>query len=246
MANEEIKVHIDSWPIKSAKLEHKIDQDKSFPISLSFEKNPANVIIHTSQEKPLYVDMNMKLSAKETIPLCIKLCEPICARSNYRIGIDIFDRPVASVSLKGETRIYNCREYQEKEPVCVEFNNLKSDQKFEKSIFYQDLKFIPLGTSLTTSLTGDPEGQIKLRFPPDGIRIEFPAPSSNITVTISNSSSHNFNFSIFSGTERIDQFEEFINNQTKEINIVQSNVTAVEITGGNNEAAIVRVCYVLS
>lgn len=49
---------------------------------------------------------------RDTVPVCIKLCEPICADSRYEIGIDIFDRPVAKITVAGTTRFYNCREKQ--------------------------------------------------------------------------------------------------------------------------------------
>jgi hypothetical protein len=45
---------------------------------------------------------------KEPFPVCIKVCEPICAQSDYTVGVTIFDRPVASITLQGLTRIFNC------------------------------------------------------------------------------------------------------------------------------------------
>jgi hypothetical protein len=47
---------------------------------------------------------------RDTVPVCIKLCEPICADSRYEIGIDIFERPVAKITIGGVTRFFNCRE----------------------------------------------------------------------------------------------------------------------------------------
>ncbi len=49
---------------------------------------------------------------RNTVPVCIKLCEPVCADSNYTVGIEIFDRPVAKITIGGLTRFYNCREKQ--------------------------------------------------------------------------------------------------------------------------------------
>jgi hypothetical protein len=42
------------------------------------------------------------------VPVCIRVCEPICARSDYSIGITLFDRPVATITVSGATRIENC------------------------------------------------------------------------------------------------------------------------------------------
>jgi len=76
----------------------------------AWPKEPANVVVQTNPDRPFNVDMNMNLLAREVIPICIKVCEPICARSEYTIGIDIFDRPVAAITVKGQTRLFSCKE----------------------------------------------------------------------------------------------------------------------------------------
>jgi hypothetical protein len=43
-----------------------------------------------------------------SVKLCVSVCEPICAQSEYTIGIEIFDRPVASITVRGTTRLFNC------------------------------------------------------------------------------------------------------------------------------------------
>lgn len=60
------------------------------------------------------LNMAMNLTAREPVPVCIKVCEPICARSEYVVSIEIFDRPVATIKLAGQTTIFNCRDSQEK------------------------------------------------------------------------------------------------------------------------------------
>ena len=40
--------------------------------------------------------------------LCMSVCEPICAQSDYTIAIEVFDKPVAVINLKGTTKFYNC------------------------------------------------------------------------------------------------------------------------------------------
>jgi len=47
---------------------------------------------------------------RETVPVCIKLCEPVCADSRYEVGITVFDKPVATITVQGTTRFYNCHE----------------------------------------------------------------------------------------------------------------------------------------
>jgi hypothetical protein len=45
---------------------------------------------------------------KESLPVCIRVCEPICIQSDYTVGVTIFDRPVASITVQGLTRVFNC------------------------------------------------------------------------------------------------------------------------------------------
>jgi hypothetical protein len=54
--------------------------------------------------------MSVTLQGNEPFPVCIKLCEPICVKSEYTIAIDIFDRPVGVVTLRGTTRLFACPE----------------------------------------------------------------------------------------------------------------------------------------
>jgi len=63
-------------------------------------------------KEPAAVNMSMDstLALKSEVPLCIRLCEPICAKSDYSIGITIFDRPVATIAISGVTRLFNCEE----------------------------------------------------------------------------------------------------------------------------------------
>ena len=54
--------------------------------------------------------VSMEFSAREPVPVCISLCEPICAESDYTIEVDIFSLPVAAVTVRGMTRLFNCAE----------------------------------------------------------------------------------------------------------------------------------------
>jgi hypothetical protein len=107
---EEHNVRITGWPAEPAGLQHHFDPEQPASVSVSFQPSPARVVVSTEPGRRLGVDMNMLLRARETIPLCISLCEPICAESNYIIGISIFDRPVVSITIRGKTRLSNCRE----------------------------------------------------------------------------------------------------------------------------------------
>lgn len=92
---EEHDVRITAWPEKA-------------PASLShhFEESPARLLVRADDR--FDVGMAMQFTATETVPLCIKLCEPICVRSQYTIGVEIFDRPFASITVRGQTVFANC------------------------------------------------------------------------------------------------------------------------------------------
>ena|SRR3972149_933116 len=107
---EDHNIRILGWPKEPAGLEHRFEPDKPVPISVSFQPAPARVVVSTEPGRRMAVDMDLILRAAETVPLCIKLCEPICAESNYTIGISIFDRPVISITIRGKTRLSSCRE----------------------------------------------------------------------------------------------------------------------------------------
>lgn len=99
MATEENIVKITQWPDTQAKLSHSFDASKPVPVSIS-----------TAAQQPLQVEMAMLMSSRDPMKLCLSICEPICAQSEYTIGIDIFDRPVAAITVRGTTKLFNCSE----------------------------------------------------------------------------------------------------------------------------------------
>ena len=107
---EDHTVHIVSWPKEAAGLAHHFDPEQPCPVVVSFDDSPARVVVATQRGAALDVNLNTNLRVPETLPICIKLCEPICAESNYTIGISIFDRPVVSLTIRGRTRLFSCRE----------------------------------------------------------------------------------------------------------------------------------------
>lgn len=107
---DESDVRIIGWPKDPMHVSHQFEAGTPCPVAISFENSPINAILSTSPGQRLAVDMNMSVSAREAIPVCIKLCEPICAESDYTIGITLFDRPIISITVKGVTKLANCRE----------------------------------------------------------------------------------------------------------------------------------------
>ena len=111
MADENVDVRILSWPDQAVGLSHRFDADNALPIDVSFTEKPVAVHLSTSQGLALNVNMDMNLNVRETLPVCLSVCEPICIQSDYKIQLSIFNRPVISIVIKGKTVLYNCGEW---------------------------------------------------------------------------------------------------------------------------------------
>ena len=240
---DEHNVSIIAWPKDPASLLHRFDPDEPCPVSISFADTPARVIVSTEPRQPMEVDMDMKVTVKETIPVCIKLCEPICAKSDYTIGINIFDNPFASITVRGMTKLFNCSEEPERELVCVKFDQLKANTTFAQPFTLDGLTFSPLSGELRAATFGEPAGRIKLAFEPAGIRIDFPSPVEDVRLTLNNYAQPELEITAFSGANMLTQFKVNIANTVREVAIAQAGITAVTVTGGNYEAGLVEVCY---
>ena len=59
----------------------------------------------------LQMIMDMDIANDESFYVCIRLCDPTCARSGYTTGIDVFDKP-AVIGTQGKTTFYNCPKEQ--------------------------------------------------------------------------------------------------------------------------------------
>lgn len=105
---EENDIRIISWPESPATVRHELVLNEPIPVGVSFADKPANVVVSNSPKQPLNVNMNMILSALKRFPVCLSVCEPICIKSGYSVQISIFDRPVVSITVKGQTVISSC------------------------------------------------------------------------------------------------------------------------------------------
>ena len=243
MANEKNDVTIIAWPKEAAKLEHQFTPGNPCELSVSFQKDPANVMIHTSPERPLNVDMNMNVAVKDTVPVCIKLCDPICAKSDYTISVNIFDRPVGSISIKGITKLFNCFEDPKPTQTCLDFKELKDGTVLKDELTLYGLKFKPINGELRIYASGDPAGTNKLRFPNDGINIGFPFPVERVDFTLVNYGNATLKFEVFNETGLVRTVSEEVDNELKVITIEEEGINRVVISGGSNEAALIELCY---
>jgi hypothetical protein len=90
-------VRIIEWPKEPAILSHNFPK----PVDINIP-NPVGLNMFNTEERPLHLNMN--LTDGKVLPVCIKLCEPICAESNYKIGITLMGQPFIEIALKGITR----------------------------------------------------------------------------------------------------------------------------------------------
>jgi len=243
---EENDVKIISWPKDPAALEHSFNSEKPAPVLLSFTDTSAHVSVTSDPKQPVQVDMDMNLTVKEPIPVCIKLCEPICAKSDYTIGINIFDNPFASIHIQGITKLHNCNEEPPRERVCAGFDQLKAGSVFTTPITVDRLRFSPLGGELRAATFGEPAGKTKLGFDRQGVRIDFPTIVDDVDLTLNNYASPDLEITAYAGAAVLSQFTVSITNSVGSASIPRSGITAVTVVGGNNEAGIVEVCYLTS
>jgi hypothetical protein len=100
---EENIVHIVEWPKMPAVLEHGFPK----PVDINIP-NPVGLNMFNSEDRPL--NLNLHIKEGQVIPICIKLCEPICAESNYKIGLNLMGQPFIEIVVQGITRLFNCRD----------------------------------------------------------------------------------------------------------------------------------------
>jgi len=80
------------------KVDHSFGEDVGLKIT-EWPRMPFNMMMAHVAEKP--------------VPICIQICEPICAESKYKIGINLLGQPFAEIALSGITRLFNCRSEKE-------------------------------------------------------------------------------------------------------------------------------------
>jgi hypothetical protein len=49
-----------------------------------------------------------ELVVREQVPICLSLCEPVCAQSDYQVTISLFGVSAATITVKGVTRFEEC------------------------------------------------------------------------------------------------------------------------------------------
>lgn len=241
---DESDIRITAWPGDPLALRHQFAGDGPCPVKLSFDGAPVNVQVGTG-ETPLPVDMRMDLSARQPVPLCISVCEPICAKSDYTISFDIFDQPVGRILVRGMTRIFNCRDRVEEtsEEVCIDFRRRKEGETFPDGVEIGGARFSPVEGDLAVVSWGQPSGQNKLRFPSAGLRIALPQPASRVAVTLINHFGQSLKVTLLKNGTEVESRVAAVDTAPAEIAFSHPGADGLMISGGGNEAAVVRLCW---
>lgn len=127
---------------------------------------------------------------------------------------------------------------------CVDFRGLPEETEYRDSFTHQELEFEPLKYPLTSVTWGDPEGEMKLSFPPTGFRITFPHPVLAVRLLIGLGLSADVQITVERETET-SQHSERINTETRWVTIPRDpagRITALSVQGGEHEAWLVEVC----
>jgi hypothetical protein len=244
---EESDVRIIAWPKESLSLQHRFDSKEPCPVSVRFEATPAQVQVATG-EKPLAVDMAMNLRASQPVPLCISICEPICAKSDYTISFDIFDQPVGRILVRGITRLFNCADEPNRpDPVaqerCIDFERRKDGESFAGPVGIGGAEFAPVDGELKIVTWGNPVERKKLLFAASGVRINLPAPSSGVSITLVNYFGQSLNLSVLRNGTEIASRVEAVDTVPRRVDIAEAGITGLVVSGGGNEASVVELCW---
>jgi len=241
---EDSTIRIEAWPKEQPlRLAHMFEGGEPCPVKVGFD-GPLDVQVATG-DKPLDVAMAMQVSARQPVPLCISLCEPICAKSDYRIDIAIFDQPVANIVVRGLTRLFNCDdEPRDSREICADMSRLKPETEYPDGTVVGDgVKLSTPGGGVLRAVTwGDPAGATKLAFPAAGLRIDLPEPSAQLRLTANCYAGMTLDFTLYGGNVVLEQRSEPFSNEVRTLVFNRNGITAVEIKGGMNEAALVEIC----
>jgi hypothetical protein len=244
---EESDVRIIAWPKESLPLQHRFDPEVPCPVSVRFESAPAQVQVATG-DRPLSVDMAMNIRAAEPVPLCISICEPICAKSDYTISFDIFDQPVGRILVRGITRLFNCADEPKQpgpavEERCIDFARRKEGESFSGPVRFAGAQFAPVDGDLRVIAWGTPEGRNKLLFTAAGVKITLPTPSNRVAITLVNYFGQSLNLSVLRDGAEIANRAEAVDTVPRRVEIAEAGVTGLVISGGGNEASVVELCW---
>ena len=238
----DLDVRIVAWPDGPATLRHGGDDDAG-PVRLRVAVEPdPPLAVALRTEDPLDVRMRLEVASRAPVALCLDVCEPICATSDYRVGVDVFDQSVAAVAVRGTTRVERCASRQEPVETCQRFEGVETGEAGVPVVRAGEVRLRALGGTLRAT-PGGPEGTAAAVMVPDaGVRVDLPSPCSGVRLAVRSGGSE-LTVRVVPGGGRPDRTVPPTGGGVATVELPEDDVTAVELRGGSNEAGIVEVCY---
>jgi hypothetical protein len=126
--------------------------------------------------------------------------------------------------------------------ICATFDVLSDGYETRQPVTISGFEFIPAkGGLLRVSSWGAPQGTRKLVFPPAGMKIVFPFPAARVTAEFGLYAG-DLVVDAFAGDARVSGTTVPAGNGIVPFVLEGSGLTALEITGGGNEAFLARIC----
>ena len=105
---ESTSVRLIAWPVEPARAAHLFGAGAGAGVSLAFAASAARALVSTRIERPLALALQVRAAIRDTVPVCIGICEELCTWSDYMVQLSIFDHPVVSITVQGTTRLTRC------------------------------------------------------------------------------------------------------------------------------------------
>jgi hypothetical protein len=236
-------VRILTWPEGPATLWHAGEDEQ--PVRLRFAMDPEPPLgVALRTDDPLDVRMRLDVAGREPVALCIDVGEPICATSDYRVGVDVFDQSVAAVAVRGTTRVERCAGRPEPAEMCRRFDEVETGEAGVPAVRSGEVRLRSLSGGVLRAIRSEsPEGVTAVFFPEAGVRVDLPGPCQGVRLGVRNGGSELTVRVLGDGGGRADRTVGATGDAVATIELDEDSVTAVELRGGNNEAGVVEVCY---
>lgn len=245
---EEHDVKITQWPKEKATLEHHFQLEEPCPVAIVFDEKPAMVEVTANPERPVHMkmdmDMDMNVKAREPFPVCIRICEPICAVSDYQVGINLLGQPLLQIAVSGTTKLGDCKEETHR-TTCVDFVGRKTKEVIAPPLNVGIISITPLSGegNLTTTYLLPPPEKIQLLIPERGLRLKFAAPVTNVRMKVANGGNPVLEVAATYQGIIGHTAVESVSITPREVFVPGDAIDMVTIRGGSNEAVIIEICY---
>ncbi|WP_116127890.1 hypothetical protein [Lewinella sp. IMCC34183] len=245
---EQHDVKILQWPSSNALLEHRFQLDEPCPVAIIFDEKPAMVKVTATPEQPVHMkmdmDMDMNVRAREPFPVCIRICEPICAVSDYTVGLNLLGQPLLQIAVKGTTTLGDCKPERER-TTCVDFAGRKPQETVPPPLNVGIVSITPLaeeGTLQMVSFISEPE-KIQLLIPDRGLRFRFAQPVADVRMKVASFGGPVLEATALSAGVVTHSAAHNVGSLAREILVPGDSIDTITLKGGSNEAVLIEICY---